>query len=203
VKRILLLAAGVLSFAALDTTAVWAQSNVAIIDLSYIFKEHIGFKAATERMKADVAAAETSLKDERDSLTSLLKEFTENPPHKKGSAEYKQMEEDLAKRQADLQISVNLRKKEFMEREAKIYYNVFKEIMAEVKSYCDQNQITLVLRFNGDPVDPTDPQSILKELNKSVVHYQESIDITPHILGSLNRRLSSRPTGNRPANPPR
>jgi Skp family chaperone for outer membrane proteins len=193
VKKCLMLAACFGAFAALGATTAQAQSNVAIIDLSYIFKEHIGFKAQTERMKADVQAAEENLKNERDSLASLLKEFQEAPPVKKGSQEYKQMEEDLAKRQADLQIAVQLRKKEFMEREAKIYYSVFKEIMQEVKYHCEQNRVIMVLRFNGDPVDPTDPQSILKELNKSVVYYQEQIDITPIILGNLNKRISNKP----------
>ena len=166
-----------------------AGSGVAILDLSYIFKEHNRFKAMTAEMRGTVQTAEKALKDERESLIQLNKSLNgEDQQYKRGTPEYKQLEAEVAQRQADLQAKVALKKKEFLEREAKIYYNIYREIMDEVKAYSDARGISLVMRFNGDPVDPTEPQTIIKELNKSVVYYNEAIDITPVILNAVNGR---------------
>lgn len=175
-----------------------AGGGVAILDLSYIFKEHGRFKAMTAEMRGTVQTAEKALKDEREALIQLNKSLNgEDQQYKRGTPEYKQLEAEVAQRQADLQAKVALKKKEFLEREAKIYYNVYREIMDEVKAYSDRNGISLVMRFNGDPVDPTEPQTIIKELNKSVVYYNEAIDITPIILTAINKRVVVNPSKQR------
>ena len=74
-----------------------------------------------------------------------------------------------------------------MEREAKIYYTVYQEVNDEVKYYSDRNGITMVLRFNGDPVDVNNRESVMREINKPIV-YQNGVDITPKILEALNKR---------------
>ena len=96
------------------------------------------------------------------------------------------MEEELAKKAAELNLRVSIQKKDFLEQEAKIYYNVYQEVIDCVKYHCDTNGVSLVLRFNGDPIDRNDPQEVLKELNKSVLYYNRAIDITPIILEKLN-----------------
>lgn len=207
-KRCLFLAAIAGSFLSWNAALSQAQStNIAILDLGYIFKEHNGFKAATERMKNDLTTAETKLREERDSLNTLMKDFQEKPEFKKGSREYKQMEEELAKRGADLQIEMNIKKREFMEREARIYYNVYQEIMRVVRDHCAQQNIQVVLRFSAEQADPTDPQSILKDINKNILHWDQSIDITGTILQRLNQVAKKPPQGGKEppktANPPR
>lgn len=167
--------------------AAQAQSGgkVAIIDLTYVFKHHARFESLTTAMRRDVEAAEAQLKTERDALTKLVEQLDD---YRKGTPEYKNLEEDLAKRQADLQLQVSMQKRNFLEQEARIYYDVYQEIMRHVQSYCESTGTVLVLRFAGDPIDPNDPQQILKELNKSVLYYQPAIDITPIILDQVNRQ---------------
>ncbi len=106
--------------------------------------------------------------------------------YNRNSTEYRQMEEDITKRSADLQVQVQLQKKSFFEREAKIYYTVYQEIMEQVKYHADKHGIVLVMRFNGDPLDENDPQGIQKELNKAVLYYNKVIDITPIVLDAVN-----------------
>ena len=153
--------------------------SVAILDLTYIFKNHSRFQALTNDMRRDVDNAENSLKAERDAfqqLTARLEEF------KKGTNEYKQLEEEIARRAADLQLKINIQKRTFLEQEAKIYFSVYQEVLNHVKTYAESNGISMVMRFNGDPIDTSDPQEVLKELNKSVIYYNRAIDITPIIL---------------------
>ena len=47
------------------------RSPVAVVDISYIFKNHEGFKAAMERMKKEVEAYEEHLRTQQ---SALLKE---------------------------------------------------------------------------------------------------------------------------------
>lgn len=161
-----------------------AGPNIALLDVSYLFKNHARFKGMMEDMKADVQTAENQVKAERDAITKLAERLGE---FRKGTQEYQQSEEQLARRQADLAVRVNLQKGEFMQREAKIYYTVYQEIGQATDYYCKQNGVDMVLRFNGEKVDTDQPQSVLTYINKPVVWYQERLDITPNILQELNR----------------
>jgi Skp family chaperone for outer membrane proteins len=167
--------------------------SVAILDLTWIFKHHARFQQMTSDMRRDVEAAENTLKNERDAFQKMqarLEDF------KRGTPEFKALEEDLAKKAADLNLQVNIQKKNFLEQEARMYFTVYQEVLECVKYYADSNGISLVMRFNGDPVDRSDPQEVLKELNKSVIYYNRAIDITPIILDKLN---ASRPNVPLPA----
>ncbi|HEX4150062.1 MAG TPA: OmpH family outer membrane protein [Pirellulales bacterium] len=156
---------------------------VAILDLTYIFKNHTRFQQMSNDMRREVEAAENSLKSDRESYQQLTQKLEQ---YKRGTPEYRALEEELAKRAAELNLQVNIQKKNFLEQEAKIYYTVYQEVIDCVKYHCDTTGVALVLRFNGDPIDRNDPQEVLKELNKSVIYYNRSIDITPIILEKLN-----------------
>jgi Skp family chaperone for outer membrane proteins len=187
-----ILAAAVLSFGYLISLAVAQQGpvrpgagpHVALLDVSYIFKNHARFKDMMQGMKADVERAEAHVKSERDAIGKLAEGLGN---FRKGTPDYKQMEEELAKRQADLSVQVTLQKNEFLQREATIYHNVYEEILQATDYYSKQNGIDMVVRFNGDPVDVQRPDSVLAHINQQVVWYQKNMDITPAILQELNR----------------
>ena len=68
-----------------------------------------------------------------------------------------------------------MQKNEFLQREATIYHNVYQEILQATDYYCKQHGIDIVLRFNGDQVDPQQPDSVLTFINKPVVWYQTEL----------------------------
>lgn len=179
--------------------------NIAIIDLTYIFENHQGFLARRESMRAEVQRAEDEVKRSRDEMKRLADKLEGFKP---GSPEYKQLEEELSRLSANLNVNMQLKKKDFLLTEAKMYYAVYQEILDEVKLFAERNGIALVLRFNGEPIDTDNPQEVLKELNKSVVYHNRSIDITPIVLEQLNRRqantnIGARPPANQQQVPPR
>jgi Skp family chaperone for outer membrane proteins len=112
-----------------------------------------------------------------------------------GSQTYKGLEAQIAKRRADLQVQMQLQQKEFLQKEAKIYHDTYKALQSEVQYFAGQNSIDLVLWFNGEPVDPDQPRSILQEINKPVVYYAPDLDITKIISDRLNQRagVATRP----------
>lgn len=174
-------------------------SPVAIIDLAYVFKNHSGFQSMKEELKNSVDMAQADLKNRRDQAQQLAEQLQEYRP---GSPEFKQLEATLAQKQADLNVQVALQKKTLMEREAKIYFTIYQEVIYEVKSYCSRNGIRLVLRFDGEPMNQDDPQQVVQQLNRQVVYSDLSIDITPAILDSLNRRRGpANGTGGQAFNP--
>ncbi len=177
-----------------QTAAVAQQagppSPVAIIDLAYIFKNHSGFQSMKDELKKSVDMAQADLKNRRDQAQQLADQAQEYRP---GTPEYKQLEATLAQKQADLNVQVALQKKTLMEREAKIYFTIYQEVLYEVKAYCQRTGIRLVLRFDGEPMNQDNPQQVVQQLNRQVVYSDQQIDITPAILDTLNRR---RPGGN-------
>ena len=162
-----------------------AGQTVALLDVTYIFKNHARFKSMMEEMKADVQRAENAVKAERESLSKAAEDL--QATYRKGTPEYKNAEEGLANRQAKLAVDVNRQKNEFLQREAKIYNTVYQEIWQATDYYCKQNGFDMVMRFNGDPVDVDRPESVLGRINQQVVWYQSRLDITPAILRDLNR----------------
>jgi len=165
--------------------ATQAAPLIALLDVSYIFKNHSRFKAMMDDMKADVQRAETQVKAETEALQKLAERAKD---YRKGTPDYKAIEEEVAKRRADITVRVQLQKREFIEQEAKIYHNIYQEISQEVDYYCKANRVAMVLRFNGDPVDAGQPENVLRNINKPVVWYSKERDITPIILDALNKR---------------
>jgi Skp family chaperone for outer membrane proteins len=177
--------AGFFSFASSAQAQARAGHNIAVVDVSVIFKKHARFLAMTEQFKKEVAAAETRLKDEYNEIKSLQ---TQLAGLQAGSPDYKQMEQRLAKQMADWQLKGQMQKKDFMEAEGRIYFQVYRELDDAVKRFAQKHTIALVLRYASDPVDdPNDRGEIVRGINKSVVYVDPTLDITEHILSDLNR----------------
>lgn len=164
--------------------------TIALLDVNYIYNQHIRFKSSMEQFKADVQRARDEMKKRAESLQAMQEQLRKFKP---GTEEYRQTEEMIAKTQADVSVQAQLQQKEFLQREAKIYHSVYQEIQQEVQYYASQHGIAAVLRFSGDPVDKDQPDDVLRGINQPVVWYNPAIDITPHILAALNQRGATAP----------
>jgi Skp family chaperone for outer membrane proteins len=165
---------------------------IVLLDVSYVFEHLPRFKQMMDEMKADVDRAEQDVKTDREAIKKLV----DRMEGFKGTADYKALEEEVAKRNGNLAVKIQLQKKEFLQREARIYHNVYKEIQQEVDYYCQANGIDMVLRFNGDPVDVERPDSVLAFINRPVVSYAKDRDVTPIILDRLVKRSPAVSTAN-------
>lgn len=159
-----------------------AGSKIAVIDVSEVFKNHIRFKQAMEDMRKDVEGFEAVLQQhgaELQKKRELLQEV------RAGTPDYDRIERDMAGFQAQVQADTQLKRKEFLQKEARIYYNVYAEIVKEVEYFAQRQGIDLVVRFNSGQIDPQDRKSVLEGVNRAVV-FQQRINITTHILNRLN-----------------
>lgn len=158
-------------------------THVAVVDVGYIFKNHARFKSAMDKMKDEVMTAENGLKAERDRINGLMEQLK---GFNVGTAEYKRLEAEIAKAQGDFNVNAQLQKKDFMEREARVYKQVYDEVEKAVSQFAKEHRIAAVYRFDGDPVDSADRNQILRGITKPIVYYDPGIDITPDILKMLN-----------------
>jgi len=160
-----------------------SRFNIGVVDVSYIFKNYQQFRSSMDAMKKEMESAEGELKAERGQVQTREEE---RKSFKVGSPEFKKLDEEIARLKAEFNLKAGRIRKDFLEREAKVYYQTYLEVSNMVKYYAQQHNIGLVLRFNGDQVDPNRRESVLRAINDPIVH-QNNIDITPDILALLNR----------------
>jgi Skp family chaperone for outer membrane proteins len=158
-------------------------THTAVIDVGYIFKNHARFKAAMDKMRDEVLAAENGLKAERDRVNGLMEQLK---GFNVGTPEYRKLEAEVAKAQGDFNVNAQLQKKDFMDREASVYMQVYGEIERAVSQFAREHGIAVVHRFDGEPVDTGDRNRILGTITKPIVYYDPQIDITPDVLRMLN-----------------
>jgi Skp family chaperone for outer membrane proteins len=169
------------------------RSPIAVIDISRIFKEYPRFRAMLDEMKKDVDAAEAALRREGEELQNLAKQMKQ---YGAGTPDYRRIEETISSRSIQLQTEKSRQQRAFMDREAKIYFDVYSQIENEVAYFAQRYGFEMVLRFNDVEMDnPGDRQKILQAVNKAVVYHHPQLDITQPILDRLTRPEAARPQG--------
>ena len=172
-------------------------THQAVIDVGYIFKNHTRFKSMMDKMRDEVMAAENGLKAERDRINGLVEQLKGFNP---GTPEFKKLEAEVAKAQGEFNVTAQLQKKDFMDREAAVYQEVFGEIQQVVTKFAQEHGIAVVHRFDGNPVNGMDRNQVLQSITKSLVYYDTTIDITPDIVTRLNAGSVASAAGQAPVN---
>ena len=160
-----------------------ARYGIAVVDISYIFKKSPTFNAQIEVLKGEMKTADDSLKADRDALVAMEEKRNTLKP---GSAEFKTLDETLAHQKAEFSIKQGTIRRDFLEKEAAVYFRSYTEVSAAVQYFAQQNNIGLVLRFNGDQVDPAQREDVMRAIMQPIVH-QNNIDITPEVLAIISR----------------
>jgi Skp family chaperone for outer membrane proteins len=171
-----------------------SRSQIVIVDVAKVFKEHVRLKQAMDILGNEVKAYDDYLREQQQVLKKLV---DERQQYKPGTPQYKELDARLTRKQSDLQVEMQLKKKTFMEREAKQFYITYTEVTEAVAKFSDANGIRLVLRFNSTPMVRDDRASVLQGVNNDVV-YQRDLDITNIIIAELNKGSIARtPDGSR------
>lgn len=170
-------------------------TNVAVIDISLVFEKYPKFQAQMQALKGEVETFEKSLRDEQAKMAKLRDDLQGYQP---GSPQYKAKEEEMAKMGSSVQVDMALRRKEFLEKEARVYFDAYNEVYAVVAELADRHDIKLVLRFNSEEMKPEDRSSVLQGVNRAVV-FQRNLNITGLVIkelgGSMEAPAAQQPTG--------
>ncbi|MCE9553193.1 MAG: OmpH family outer membrane protein [Planctomycetes bacterium] len=161
-----------------------ATDGVRVIDIKYIFEHHTRFKGAMEGLKKEFDASAQRVQAERNAINQLIQQLKEM---NNTSPDYKRMDEDIARRQAEWKLQGDKQLKEFRTKESEILWNVYYEIQLAVKEYSRVNNVGLVIQFNGDPIDSRNPKSVVSGIGRQIVFVAPNRDITPHILAMMEK----------------
>lgn len=175
----------VVSLLLLTSSSAWAQGfQAALLDVGYIFKHHPGFKQQMDAIKAEVQAFEQKLKQQQEQIQAASRQISSFKP---GSDQYKRLEETTTKQIADLKVQMQLKRKEVMGKEAKLYMATYKQVMAAVAAFANAKNIDLVLRYDreANPTDEVGPQETLKIINRPVI-FERGLDISDVILQQVS-----------------
>ncbi|MEO8494047.1 MAG: OmpH family outer membrane protein [Planctomycetota bacterium] len=162
---------------------VGGGTNVAVIDVGYIFKNAARFKQSMEDIQNDDERFKQEVIAKQEAMQAAVQNLQKM---QKGSNEFKILEEQIAGDQTKLRLDMARKQKERIEQEAKVYFNAYRELEEHIGRFASTYGIDLVLRFNAEDMDPTQPESVLNGINRFVV-YQRDLNITGPILDQMNR----------------
>ncbi len=160
------------------------RPQIAVIDISRVFKEHPRFIEQMAQLKARVEREDANMKARADRLQAMAEELKSL---KSGSQEYKDKEKLIASERAQMQIDIQVQRKEFLQQEASIYKDIYEEVKVAVANYASRAGLAAVIRYTSKPeeIDPNQPNVILSEIQKDLVWFAPQLDITNPILATL------------------
>ncbi len=162
-------------------------TSVAVIDLKDVLDAHAGLTAHRARLKTQAENFEAYSRQERQKIESLAEQLKTLKP---GTQDYADKEKELASINADLQVQHRQKNREFLEQESQAYYEAYQEIQQHVARFCQNYGIQLVIQYSRRPIDASKAQEVQVGLMQEVV-YQNSLDITQHIIDSLNQKAAA------------
>ena len=163
---------------------------IVVVDLSKVFEQHPQFKKQMEAIKAAVKSSEAEIQARGKDIETRAKKLQTFKP---SSPEYRQLESETARLQAQIQADMALKRKDFLEQEARAYYSTYQQVKEEIKVFAESNRIGLVLRFSSEEIDPTNRQSVLQGVNQPILYNQGGLDITHYIVDRLHRSAGGVP----------
>ena len=163
------------------------QPYVYLVDMNYIFKKHVRLAAERKDLTAEADKLQKDFEEQMRSIQERAKQLAPGSLLKPGTDDFNRLEEQLNKEKAAIQTSIQHKRREFILRESHMLFNAYTEISQEVKAYCEQHGIAIVMNFNGDQMNAENPEEIARGISRQVVYYNKALDITPYILPRFAR----------------
>lgn len=181
----------VLSLLGLKTAAAQAPASgalspyptrIAVLDVKQLFEQHGAFKQQMKAIDDKVKKLQNDTKAMQKWATEQAKVIQKMPKGPNRDA----AEAKVASEMAKYRVNEALRRKNILEDEASVYYNTWRDIEKVVAAHCQRQRIDLVVRFDSRPISGADRGSIMAAVNRSVVHQDAQLNITPAILAAVN-----------------
>jgi len=201
VKNIYFCAAvAIVSFSSsvLLTGTVSAQSsNVCVVDVATVFKNHSDFNTRLHALQTEAEQFKAYLQSEVIKLQTMAEQLKAKPV---SAPDYNQLESTIAEANAKLMVEKNAKTREFVMREAKLHFETYVRTTNAVASICNQKNIRMVLQYSSIPMDLANPQSVMQRVNSEIVYHAPQKDITQDVISLMNQggpRVGNTPTSNR------
>ena len=164
-----------------DSPKPATSRKIGVLDVNRLFKKHAELKRKLRDLQAEATLVQAKYESE---LKTLQKKSEELKGLTAGSREYQNLEEDLVKEKARIQAEIPLKRKDFVQREARLYLEVYQEIKKDVAKIAKSQRLTLVLNANLDEINRDNPEEVARGISNKVVWFDDSIDLTPQLEGN-------------------
>jgi len=159
--------------------------RIALIDMARVFKQYKKFENLREELKAELQKSEEQFKGLAE---QIRKQQNDLKGFKEGTDEFSRTEKNILALTTKAETYRKSAQRDLIRREAQIYKTVYLEVADVVQKYASHFNYTLVLRFSADDVEVSEnPEDVMRGLNRQVVYYRPSDDITNAIVGYLNK----------------
>lgn len=156
-------------------------SSIAVVDLVKVFDQHPFFKANLAATQQRVREFELHLSEQKAEITRGSRQLNELETD---SAQYRQLESELARRVANLRVWTRQRQAQLTREKAEHYYAAYQDIVGAIAHVAQRRQIGLVLRVSVATHVPIDVPSLARRINQPVI-LQENLDITQLVINEL------------------
>jgi Skp family chaperone for outer membrane proteins len=161
--------------------------GVALIDLKYVIERHPGFERGKRELEIDAKLAEAMLVLRKESIDKLAKDLATPPASREDKL---RLEQVLAQETMDLKRQFEERRSDLTRGEADLYRRAYQQVQEQLDRYMTEHGISVVLQFSrGAGEEAADPAGVAKMLNRPVVAYRQTADISDEIV----RRLQTAP----------
>jgi Skp family chaperone for outer membrane proteins len=182
--RTLLLA----SFAFLSlATAAGGQEPfpVALLNMDKVVKTYKPFQDKLVPLKESAQDFEKKVQLRQIELETVVTQLRKAPP---GSQEAQRLQQQAMKLQTEMQQFVAKEREGLQKREALALLELHRQVEEELKKYCKDKGIKIVIRQQDTSLDDNQPPAeIIKALNRGII-YEDGLDITDDILKALDAR---------------
>jgi Skp family chaperone for outer membrane proteins len=175
-SKSLLLAVAITLVATLQSPVLGQQSpgRICVLDVAKVFKDNPSFQTQMEGIRNEASSLKASVEAQ---LASLQEEAKQLDQYQVNSDKRRELERSLVTKQADLQTRARQTEADLLTREAKIYLQTYKQMEQVVAKIAEENNISLVLRYESAPINQDDRTDVIKGVNRQVV-FQKYSDLT-------------------------
>ncbi|MBL8852978.1 MAG: OmpH family outer membrane protein [Planctomycetaceae bacterium] len=158
--------------------ATMGQTPIVAIDMGAVFESHPLFVSQLEALKQEIRQFEEDQNRQREALQAKFQTLRGQDA---SSESFRQTEADIAGQVANLDVQKRLRSKEYAQKEAKIYYDIYTDVSSKVTAYCQHHGLTTVIHYNSRPMDLNNPATIMERIGSNVVYARPDWEITAAI----------------------
>lgn len=191
-NAVLLVAVGVLFYLHFSSTspklvsgseaAASGDLTVAFIHADSLIEQYAFIDDRKEILDAKVKKLESDYRNRAETLQSEITAYQRNESNMTiGQA--KALQEDLGKKQQNLQLFEQRVNQEMMADQQKLMKELYDRLQAFLKIYCEENNVQMVVKY---------------DLSSDVMYGKPALDITEAVVRGLNKEYADEKTGTKP-----
>lgn len=187
IKPVIFAVAAVVAFGA-SVVSAQETGRVAILDVAKVFKENASFDRQVKAIKAEADKLKLQITAEQDRIKAEVMKLRGMD----AGPERNQMEADLEQQHTRLRTTTRQNEAELLNREARVYFETYREMQTVVEAMSKEYGLSLVLRFDSESIDPNNRNEVIKGVNRAVVFHRQ-LDLTTMVSKQLNARMAAAP----------